>query len=214
YTEVVGSAFIPASVALCTYWNRRISLWLLGGLALVTFFMYPRNPTGPLELPLLGALYLVCFQAGLVLALYREKNFLRARFCLLAFPVFMFERLLAPAPHLSILLLTAGAALLLYGVTRGTLEKFLSHSPLRLLGKISYSLYLFHCPVLYLVGIVAASLGLANLKGLSPALSIFMTAIPAAFLVAWGTYKSIEAPSIACGRKISEWLMCRKGEAA
>ncbi|MFS2151051.1 acyltransferase family protein [Rhizobium sp. Rhizsp42] len=60
-------------------------------------------------------------------------------------------------------------------------------APMRFLGKISFSLYLFHVPVMFLIG-----------NALSSALPLYIVvpaALAAALLIAWISYECIETPA-------------------
>ncbi len=59
--------------------------------------------------------------------------------------------------------------------------------PMRFLGKISFSLYLFHVPVMFLM---------ANaLSGMLPLYAVVLVALCAALLIAWISYECIETPA-------------------
>lgn len=59
--------------------------------------------------------------------------------------------------------------------------------PMRFLGKISFSLYLFHVPVMFLM---------ANaLSGILPTYAVVTTSLCAALMIAWMSYECIETPA-------------------
>ena len=212
YIEFIGSAFIPLSLVFCAYSGTRRSLWILVALAILTFVAYPKTPTGPPSQTSLTFIYLVCFQTGLALTTFREKSISPLLLCVVAIAIFVLERLVSPPNYLGTLMLTFASAALLTGVTKGQFERFLTSTPLRFLGKISYSLYLLHSPVLYVTGLIAVSIGIAG-PGIAPTLFVFLVAIPLSILFAWIGYETIESWSIAAGRIASNQWIARRARA-
>jgi peptidoglycan/LPS O-acetylase OafA/YrhL len=81
-------------------------------------------------------------------------------------------------------------------------RKILNWAPMRFLGKISYSLYLWHIVVmLYCVHL---------LYGRMPIGAILGIVLVLVFPVSWCSYRWIELPSITLGRKLSDIRMTRK----
>jgi peptidoglycan/LPS O-acetylase OafA/YrhL len=60
-------------------------------------------------------------------------------------------------------------------------------APMRFLGKISFSLYLFHVPVMFLMG--------NALSSTLPLYIVVPAALVAALLIAWISYECIETPA-------------------
>jgi peptidoglycan/LPS O-acetylase OafA/YrhL len=83
-------------------------------------------------------------------------------------------------------------------------HKFLTWSPTLFLGKMSYSLYLWHCIVLlYCVHLLYGRISLGAILCLVLVLTIS---------VSWCSYRWIELPSIALGRKLSGVRLNRPSE--
>jgi peptidoglycan/LPS O-acetylase OafA/YrhL len=82
-------------------------------------------------------------------------------------------------------------------------QKLMRVSPLVLLGRISYSLYLLH--VVVILGLVH------GLYGYAPLSLILVLAAVASILVAWISYYCVEVPSIKLGRRLSGAPSVRKG---
>jgi peptidoglycan/LPS O-acetylase OafA/YrhL len=75
-------------------------------------------------------------------------------------------------------------------------HKILSWSPIHFLGQVSYSLYLWHCVVLlYCVHLLYGRMPLGAIMCLSLVLT---------FSVSWCSWRFIELPSIALGRRLSD----------
>lgn len=91
-----------------------------------------------------------------------------------------------------------GASILI--ITVLSFNRFLLAKPIQFFGKISYSLYLFHFPVL--ISTVRV------LYGRIPMWSIFVVVFCASVILATLSYRFIEIPSIAVGR----WLTMDKEE--
>ena len=94
--------------------------------------------------------------------------------------------------------LALGVALLLgFGRSRGFLERWPNLSPLAFLGRISYSLFLVHFPVLLLANGLYARLGLDSAAA---ALSVLLLAALASLGLATLFHRWIESP--AAGRRL------------
>ncbi|CAG7632614.1 acyltransferase family protein [Paenibacillus allorhizosphaerae] len=88
---------------------------------------------------------------------------------------------------------------LLLGLGYNPLSKFLHTRPVQFLGRISYSLYLFH-PIVLLVGPKL-------LYGLIPLWLIFATTFAFSIVGSYFLYKYVEVPSIHLGKKLSNAVM-------
>jgi hypothetical protein len=103
---------------------------------------------------------------------------------------------------------TGIAVVIIAAVIQGGSDRWLKARPCRFLGKISYSLYLLHLPVLYGVGRLAVAMGVDG-PGPVPTLVVvsagLIGAIPAAGLGFW----VVERPAIAVGREVAGKLQHR-----
>lgn len=87
--------------------------------------------------------------------------------------------------------------LMIVSLNSAWLKRILSWSPILFLGKMSYSLYLWHFIVmLYCVHLLYGRMPLGAILGLTFVVSL---------LVSWGSYRWIELPSIAAGRRIGNF---------
>ena len=81
-------------------------------------------------------------------------------------------------------------------------DKILTQKPLLWLGKVSYSLYLVHVPI-----IMVTTVFLGNLIPLELTFGI---AVILSLVVAGVAYNRVEAPTIKIGKKLSNWIINRK----
>jgi peptidoglycan/LPS O-acetylase OafA/YrhL len=88
-------------------------------------------------------------------------------------------------------------------------EATLSSRPCRYLGRISYSLYLVHGPVLVLCTFL-----LAGAPSPGAGVAFFFSVVAASIAVSDLSYRWIERPSIAAGNRICRWLARRTGTKA
>jgi peptidoglycan/LPS O-acetylase OafA/YrhL len=91
---------------------------------------------------------------------------------------------------------TVGACIfVMLSLNSKTTSKFLQKRPLKFLGRISYSLYLFHSIVL---------LTMLNIfYGYAPVWLVLVVTLPISIIVAWIAYKYLEKPSIQLGRRLT-----------
>lgn len=102
--------------------------------------------------------------------------------------------------------MTLGAGALVYAVVQSQRIAFaLSLRPLVWLGRVSYSLYLVHLPLMLTCGFVLTSI-------VSPRVALTI-AIAVSFMLAEIMYRFVEAPGLKFGRAIIE-LLPRSGKAA
>jgi peptidoglycan/LPS O-acetylase OafA/YrhL len=100
-----------------------------------------------------------------------------------------------------------GDAVAIFLVIRpGPVAQFLNHAAIAWLGRISYSLYLIHFPLM-----MALTFGLSPIIGLVPALALLP---PLALAVATLMYEVVEKPGMALGKAITGAVASRAPAAA
>lgn len=110
------------------------------------------------------------------------------------------------AREFGVLGVVAGAAwIVISAISSPALKAVLSVRPLLELGRLSYSLYLFHYVIL---------LGTLNAVGASSPLRVVLVALPLSFLVAFLANRLVEEPSNLLGRKLVSWQRSRSKPAA
>jgi peptidoglycan/LPS O-acetylase OafA/YrhL len=192
YVEAVGSICIPFLVLATTRLSYPKQNLLFIVLALLTV-LTPRTLT--LD-------YLVCFQAGVMIAINPHIRLIPSPVVGLwiGVLVFMLQRLLVGSSSASIIINTLGSIVLIQGVRAGAIDQLLQSRPLRALGRCSYSLYLTHLVVLYLVGnFIATQYG----SGLAAVGMIVGLSVPLSIALAQLGYYWVEQPSIAWGKRIA-----------
>ncbi|MGO4412504.1 acyltransferase family protein [Cupriavidus sp. KB_39] len=187
FVEVVGSLFVLAASVLRI---GRVADWIgVGALVGVTLLAYPS----------LALSYLLAFHLGGSLARL-DLRIGSKLLCLVAIAVFAVERLFYSSQPTSAVLLAFASAALIVGVRNGAFEGLLTTPLLRFVGRISYSLYLLHLPVLFMASIVAVHIGVS---GIPAFLVVLALSVPVALGVAWLGYVSVERWSIDAGRRLS-----------
>lgn len=200
--EVIGSVFVPVSMFLCARYGRA-SAWVLWIAAfLATLLTEPSSRVFH---------FILCFQSGVMLASGRKGEFFGTGS---ASPAFMLGSAILAlvlegvvAPELSLPLRTlfnTGIAIgLMVAVIRGAADRVLNLAPARFSGRISYGLYLFHPPVLHLVGLAMVALGITG-SGLRPHLLTVGVGVLVTLLVAALGYMLVERPAMAAGRALAK----------
>jgi peptidoglycan/LPS O-acetylase OafA/YrhL len=172
------------------------TLLIEGALSYFQIDHAPFHNTGWLDGVLSTLHFVVFFAGGLVMAMHME----------------LIGQITAKLTWYSALLLwlVAGAtltsyndfigglgAVLIIGLSLGSMrvQNLLHLTPLKWLGKVSYSLYLFHLPIL----LAATHL----FYGKVPILAYLVPASVLSLVVAWLAYRFIEEPSINMGRALS-----------
>ena len=202
-------------------WTMRVEL--LGSLLMPAIFFYVSRTARPLQLVMLAVLfgvaylgksdfqYMVCFYVG---ALLTEKRLIDA-FVPFAQPLVWigllictsFRLWIALQNHPTIINLgeTIGAAMIVAGVLSGaTRFRFLESGPCRIVGRLSYSLYLLHMPILGAVAVGAFALNIyPALPGTAANVLLFLVSTLLALACAAVTYRCIEKPGIALGKKLT-----------
>lgn len=104
-------------------------------------------------------------------------------------------RLLSVAPGHDWLVMTGVVTFMVFGLTPSRFSSVLSTKPLVFLGKISYSLYLYHAILLLSIS--------HALHGVLPVWGIWSLVVPCSLLVATLGYFAIEKPSIWLGYQLA-----------
>ncbi|OZB78763.1 MAG: hypothetical protein B7X41_19830 [Microbacterium sp. 14-71-5] len=204
--ELLFSLLLPVAFLLVVRIRRRHGLWLLvPGLAVAVGNAF--------SVPALtyGAVFLA---GGVVAVMLRQDagprsavaNGAMALGGLLLIGVPDAVRVLLPAIPAPVRagtqgLVVVGAALIVLALTRRSLlSRLLGSAPLRFLGRISFSLYLVHVPIL--IAAVHVAPGTPH--------RALLIAIPVAFVVAWIFMRVVEQPSArfsrTVGRRVSVFV--------
>jgi peptidoglycan/LPS O-acetylase OafA/YrhL len=110
-----------------------------------------------------------------------------------------------PSQHFHNIVSALGACIVIAAaLSPGRIERFLMLPSLRWLGKISYSLYLVHVPVLLTVYYLA--------RDRVPLPIIALAAVPLALLAAAAFHRLIEAPAMRLGHTLTRAKFPRLGE--
>ncbi len=195
YVETIGSLAIPFLVfasARLSYRNQSVVLILFAIMTLVT-----RKS--------LTVDYLMCFYAGVMIAMNPGVRLISsAKLSVsIGFSIFVLQRLLVDSSSASIVVNTIGSTLIIQGVKGGAADRLLESYPLRSLGRCSYSLYLSHLVVLYLVGRFAAS---RFDDSIVSTLMVLAVTVPVSFVIAQVGYYLVEQPSMNLGKILSRKL--------
>jgi peptidoglycan/LPS O-acetylase OafA/YrhL len=104
-----------------------------------------------------------------------------------------------------------GAAILISAVISEPRPwRWLSFTPLRFLGRISYSFYLLHLPILYCCAALALTLPPEFRSGILTNMMLAAVSIPAAGIVAAATHSLVERPAIRFSRaftSVAAWSL-------
>lgn len=181
YVELVGSVFVFVSSRL----GKKLDVLVLMFTVVLSRLLSPS----------LTSTYLLCFQAGVMVGRYtgRAPGFLSWA----ALLAFICDRLLLKGGFPSLMLNTLASACLIAAVTRGAGMRFFNARILRFVGRVSFSLYLYH--PLVLCGICVFAANLAG-PGLVPHILVLLIALPTSLLVSWIGYQLIERPSMELGK--------------
>ena len=189
---------------------RRLSfggMWLVYAITLIIGFVTePRFVSGLSAFQILG--WTSLFIAGAIVARavllqpgHVSRIFSRRPVALLSLVTFLFAGYLRPSLHLSEFLTrglsaAGGLAMICVALYNRDLRSFLNTRALQFMGRVSYSLYLLHATVLYVM--------FHWFYSLLPKTAIFVLYISASFLVAAISYKLIERPSMELGRRLTK----------
>jgi peptidoglycan/LPS O-acetylase OafA/YrhL len=100
---------------------------------------------------------------------------------------------------------TLGAAMIVMGLLEGGGSKVLEYHLIRKLGQQSYSFYLWHFPLLFVIAMAMFSFapsGLLTEHGLGASLLLCAVSVFAAFRVSAASYHFVEAPAIRAGKHL------------
>ena len=89
-----------------------------------------------------------------------------------------------------------GTLLIALSLDSSVAKGFFALRPIEWLGRVSYSLYLIHMPLLYLC--------LWGLYGELPTFMVYLIALAVIALASEASYRWIELPSIGLGRQLTE----------
>jgi peptidoglycan/LPS O-acetylase OafA/YrhL len=192
YVEVIGSITIP----FLYLWHQKtaLPLELLSVMLLVTVaWIFPDSLT---------VRYLFCFDLGAIIV-YRSSRYI-SNYSGIIFTVgialFLVERL-ALTGRIGVFVDAAGSFLVLSAIVRSGGFAVLTAAPLRFIGRISYSLYLFHPIGLYVVGLILARIWYV---GMVTNILTVMLGMAVSVALAALAYRYVEEPCIRFGR--SRWL--------
>ena len=191
YVEIIGSAFIPIAI----YARGKIAVALLIFTSALAIFAHQSHTLS----------YLVCFQFGVLLA--RREPAIHTSWAWLAIIIFIFDRFCVQTGGSSTLLNCLASYILIAAIRRGAWSNLLNSKALRFVGKVSFSLYLFHPIILF---IISRNANKFAETGILPHLLIMAITIPASLLLAGFAYHTFEKPSINFGKKIAIWINLRK----
>jgi peptidoglycan/LPS O-acetylase OafA/YrhL len=206
--EVVGSVLLPV------FWLVSRSSGAKGSFAVFVILVFTA-----LVFRHYNFRYVPCFQVGLLLALFpklREpgKNGLGVVVTVLLLTGL--SRLFSS--HWAILLVanTLAAYLLIAALSVGSIERLgslLRVSLIRILGRVSYSFYLFHLLVFIVVLSLAERLPVVSFPPLWSTFIVGGVGLIASAIVAVVVYEFIEIPSIRIGKRLASAISCPSARA-
>lgn len=101
------------------------------------------------------------------------------------------------------LALPGAALIVLCAVFSRTVARFLESGPVQWLGKISFSLYLVHVPIILMF---------SRLLGADHWMRALMFAVPTAFAVAWVFSRLVELPAHRLAKRTGQWMSAMVAE--
>jgi len=145
--------------------------------------------------------------------IFGSRNIGRLWFLLAMLPL-LAERQLVEVLHPGFgIIETAGAALIIFGLLQHSPHggwKLLEWHPIRKLGQQSYSFYLWHFPLLFVIAWLMFKLvpfAWLEAHSLSASLLLCVTSVLITYRVSALSYKFIEAPSIRVGKHLVARLL-------
>ncbi len=162
--------------------------------------------------------FLFCFQLGLLIAVGRERipaSLPSALLATLAVGLFAGARLGGLTGFGNTIVLAGGSGLLMVAVlslARAPVAHWLDHRVSRFAGQVSYSVYLLHIPVIFVMAQLFARAGFAAWPAGVLVPTFFVSTLIATLGIAALCYRWVEAPSVRLGRAWSERIL-RRGSA-
>ena len=205
-------------------WTMRVEL--LGSLFMPALFFYYSRTGRPLQWAMLAVLgsvaylgksdfqYLLCFYVGTLLTDTRviaaSAGFAVPLVCAGVLIGTMFRLWIGAQTHPTLINLgeTIAAAMVLAGVLAAGATRFgfLETGPCRLVGRLSYSLYLLHMPILGVCAIAAFALEIyPTLSGPAANTLLFIVSVAITLACSAVTYRWIEKPAIALGKRATSF---------
>ena len=114
--------------------------------------------------------------------------------------IFIIDRLFLRTGTISLFINCLASYLLIAAVRRGAWSVFLNSKWLRALGRISFSLYLFHPLILYFISQYSDYFGT---EGVLPHIAVIAIAIPLSVMIAHVAFYLVEKQSITLGKTFS-----------
>jgi len=184
YVEVIGSMIVPPLYFCMKEIGARFAKIIIALLLAVLAVNFPS----------LTVSYLICFACGVMLAVFPgiARSIPSARIAWPLAILIVATGFMLPYSFYWIMVDTIAATTILACVIRGDFA-MLDSTPCRFIGRISYSLYLVHLPMIYCVSIAAE-------KTQVPHFATACISIAGSLLLASLMYRAIEVPAIATGR--------------
>ena len=187
----------PVILIIIRHWSNVHRITLISGLALISFALslfavefdkaaaFYLAPSRFFEL-MIGSLLAMGTSRGRVWDGHSNSLSIAGIACIVVAIVFYDD--MTTFPGISALLPALGAALVIYSGTSGQtiISRCLSQRPIVFVGLISYSLYLWHWPILAFLRVRFGSVDLPN--------SVMAAAIAVSFILAWLSWRFIEQP--------------------
>ena len=148
---------------------------------------------------------LVCFQSGVLIAIHKKHLLSESRagaLASLAIASVAIAKIIGLTGMANILVMTSGACCLLIAVlSANPLVQFrmLDHAVARFTGQISYSIYLMHVPVIYVLVQAFHAFGIASCPIFVVAPLLILATLVSTLAASYLSYWWIEFPSIRIG---------------
>lgn len=207
YVPVVAWTLTHELMFYLVFSTAYLSRWLCGSLllawamvAIYSYFHMP-PPGWQMQTSLLNCYFLVGIGAAILAPRVRNQPGLTifAGLMLLVFAIALEPpgEVVKADLSLKMLCYALGFAGLIMGISQlDVAQRQPWHTPLRVLGRQSYSLYLLHYPIVIVFALVLSRLGL-------PYWLLLPLAFAASFVASWIAYRLVEAPAVNLGRRLS-----------